>query len=292
MRENLLAPGKRGVGWGGEPETADDAVYTIGPLLVVTGLESDAFATDVDPPLHPLAHLLAAVGADVRLEGDRFGEGSIVADISCRIANPATSAALVDEIGDAIVTGQLNTRPPWIGQPITADEALARATFRRWVEGFWAGANDPRFLEFAQRYANASSNEDREIALREFEQYMIQQGLAHIEGELDPAVIALIVDQPDSTDTAARDAWKRDISGRMGPVPVQPSEFGDRPSAADYNQMVWTGGARLNGDRLELGWLSFGRFSAAMPKFAAYLEERGCDDLRLGTVDFDAVRGD
>jgi hypothetical protein len=29
-----------------------------------------------------------------------------------------------------------------------------------------------------------------------------------------------------------------------------------------------------------------------MPKLAGYLAERGCDDIKVGAVDFDAVRGD
>src|SRR5262245_38243801 len=83
MKRHLLAAGSRGVGWGGEPGEAETAVYTLGPLLFVTGMESDANPNDLDAPLHPLAHLLAAGGADVMLEGDRFGEGSIMADLSC-----------------------------------------------------------------------------------------------------------------------------------------------------------------------------------------------------------------
>lgn len=292
MRENLLAPGERGMGWGGRPEDADDAVYTIGPVVVATGFESDAFATGADPPLHPIAHLLAAAGADVRLEGDRFGEGSIVFDMSCRLADPTRAEAVLDEVGDAVVTGHLNTRPPWIGPPLTSAEALARATFRRFVDGFVAGADDSRILDYAQRYANAGTSDEREAAVSEMERYLLQRGLEHVEGELDPAVFALILKQPDTTDKAARQAWSRDISGRMGALPMQPSEFGDRPTADDAGQLAWTGSLRRNGDRLELGWLSFGKFSAAMPYVAAYLEEHGCDDVRLGTVDFDAVRGD
>ncbi|MFL5774742.1 MAG: hypothetical protein ACJ76W_00575 [Chloroflexota bacterium] len=292
MRENLLAPGERGMGWGGRPEDADDAVYTIGLVVVATGFESDAFATGADPPLHPIAHLLAAAGADVRLEGDRFGEGSIVFDMSCRLADRTRAEGVLDEVGDAVVTGHLNTRPPWIGPPLTSPEALARATFRRFVDGFVAGADDSRILDYAQRYANAGTSDEREAAVSEMERYLLQRGLEHVEGELDPAVFALILKQPDTTDKAARQAWSRDISGRMGALPMHPSEFGDRPTADDAGQLAWTGSLRRNGDRLELGWLSFGKFSAAMPYVAAYLEDHGCDDVRLGTVDFDAVRGD
>ncbi|HEX5012996.1 MAG TPA: hypothetical protein VFV72_02470 [Candidatus Limnocylindrales bacterium] len=292
MRDNLLDPGERGVGWGGDASAANDAVYTLGPLLVVTGLESDSFATDAEPPLHPLAHLLGAQGADVRLERDEFGEGSIVADVSCSVADPAVAAALADAIGDSIVTGQLNTRPPWLGAPLTADEALARATYRRWIDGFWTGANDPKLYEFAQQFANAGSAADREAALKQFQDYLVKQGLANIKGELDPAVMALIIEQPDTSDSKAHDAWKRDISGRMGGLPVHATDHGEQLSSADYDQVPWTGSIRVNRDRLEFGWLSFGRFSAAMPNMAAYLEAQGCTDLKLGTVDFDDVRGD
>jgi hypothetical protein len=292
MRDNLLDPGDRGVGWGGETAAADDAVYTLGPLFVVTGLESDAFATETDPPLHPLAHLLAARGAAVRLEGDRFGEGSIVADVSCRLPDPATGPALADEIGDAVATGHLNTRPPWLSPPITAEQALARATYRRWTDGFWAASGDPKIYELAQRFASAGSTADREAALKEFEQYIVQRGLENVEGQLDPAVMALIIDQPDGSDTEVHDAWLRDISERMGGLPMVQSVGADHLSSADYDQVAWTGSLRVNNGRLDLGWLSFGRFSAAMPKLAAYLTEHGCDDIKLATVDFDTVRGD
>src|SRR5262245_18475339 len=74
MQANLLAAGTRGVGWGGDPDEAAAAVRVLGPLLFVTGLKDDRWAT-TSPPVHPLAHLLAARGADVREAGGEFGEG-------------------------------------------------------------------------------------------------------------------------------------------------------------------------------------------------------------------------
>jgi hypothetical protein len=82
MTDQLLDPGTRGVGWGGAPGTAAAAVYTLGPILMITGLKSETLADADEPELHPIAHRLAASGAKVLLEGDRFGEGSIVSKSS------------------------------------------------------------------------------------------------------------------------------------------------------------------------------------------------------------------
>jgi hypothetical protein len=291
MRDNLLAPGDRGIGWGGDPETADDAVYTLGPIVVVTGLESDSFTTEALPELHPLAHLLAAQGADVLLEGDRFGEGSIIADVSCETPDGATATKLLDEVGDAIATAQYNTRPPWLGAP-TGQQALARATYRRWLAGYMDAASDDRTHELLQQIASASTAEARDAATRELSAHLGEKGLQNIEGEVDLEALRLLVEQPDVTDADAYEAWAGDIAERLGRLPVQPTEYGDRPSWDDANRLVHTGSVRVNGGRLEIGWAAPSRFAAAMPYLAGYLEERGCSDIRLATVDFDSVRGD
>lgn len=292
MKAHLLAPGTRGIGWGGEPGTADDAVYTLGPLLFVTGLKSETPNWPEGAPIHPLAHLLAAQGAGVLLEGDRFGEGSIVADLTCRVGDVRAGGALLDEVTDAMVTAPLDARPPWIGTPLTADEALARATYRRWENGIIAGMDANRFADLGRKWADASTPEERAAGMREIEAFLKQQGLDNLEGDVDPATLALIVDQPSTTDADAYKEWTAEIADRMGGLELEASEFGPRPAADDYAQLAFTGTGQLIATRMQLGWVAFGRFAAAMPTFAAYLTEHGCDDIRLTTVDFDAVRGD
>lgn len=293
MTEHLLDPGTRGVGWGGAPGTADAAVYTLGPVLVVTGLKSETQADIDEPAIHPIAHLLAATGGMVLLEGDRFGEGSITADVSCRPPDTATGLALRDEIGDAVATGgQFYTRPPWMDPPPTDAEALARATYRRWTDGIYAAMDEGWAIDLMARFGEATTEEEMRAVTRELEQRLTERGLQHVEGELDAVTLALITQTPGIDDEQARAAWVRDVAERMGSVLLQESEYGPRPSGDDAALLGHTASVRVDGDRLNVGWLMFGRFAAGMPYLAAYLEERGCDDLRIGIVDFDDVRGD
>ena len=113
-----------------------------------------------------------------------------------------------------------------------------------------------------------------------------------MEGELDAVTLALISQTPGIDDEEARAAWVLDDRRANGQCP--PADVGVRTAAAgdDYARLGQVASVQTNGDRLELGWLMFGRFAAGMPCLAAYLEERGCDDLRVGIVDFDDVRGD
>jgi hypothetical protein len=295
MKANLLAPGSRGIGWGGDPGEADDAVYTLGPILVVTGLKSESGSAVADPPLHPLAHLLAAAGADVLLEGDRSGEGSIVIDASCRLLPSASPEALRDELGEVIATSQFSTRPPWIGPPITAEERLARATYRRWAEGIAAAFNDQDLRALAQRLATTTDAAQRQAAMAEFQRQLVDRGLSKVEGELDPETLALLLNPPtidSSSDIDAHRDWTLKVGERMGQLPMRDTEYGAAPFPDDYARTATTGSVRLNGDRLELGWTMFGTFAAGMPYLAAYLAEQRCVDTKVGTVDFDAVRGD
>lgn len=295
LQTQMLAPGDRGVGWGGEAEGADDAVYTIGPVLVVTGLKSET-AREVEAgtslPIHPLAHLLAAAGGDVLLEGDRSGEGSIVADVSCQPADSASGMALLDEVGDALLTaGQFSTRPPWIGPPPTAREALARATYRRYLQGTTAAMGDRHLQELARRIADAPE-EDHAAAIAEFGDYVRKRGVELMNGEVDPEVLALILDTPALSDSASLQAWARTLGEVMGRLPVESGPAGEQPAPDDHARLLISGTMRLQGGRLEMGWLTFGRMAAGLPSLAGYLTAEGCQDIRIGLVDLDAVRLD
>lgn len=285
------------MGWGGERGAVGDAVYAIGPMLVVTGLKSETGSDEelgTKPPIHPLAQLLAAADGQVLLEGDRSGEGSIVADVSCRPADPASGTALLDELGDAILTaGQFSTRPPWIGPPLTAEQALTRVTYRRWQHAATVALGDQHFQDLAKRLANPNATAaEHEAVMNELQAYLRQRGIELIEGEIDPAALALILNTGALSDETARQAWARAVGERMGRLPVTSTPHGDEPAPADHARLPILGTIRLNGGRLEMGWVMFGRLAAGLPSLAGYLTERGCDDIRIGLADFDDVRAD
>ncbi len=293
LEERHLAPGDRGVGWGGAAEAAHDAVYSLGSLVVVSGLK--AMSWDEVDDLHPLAHLLAAGGADVVLEGDRSGEGSVIADVSCAVDDAAAGEAILDELGDAVITGgQFHARPPWVGPRLTDAERLARATYRRYSLGMASASfgDDELWSGFAARYLAAGSDEERLRISEEIGERMEERGVALIDGEVDPGVLALILDIPMGTDGGEIRQWTADVGSTMGQLPLVDTEYGPSPTADDSANLVHTGALRLHDGRLEIGWLAFGRFAIAMPQLAGYLTENGCTDIRVGIVDFDAVRGD
>ncbi len=293
LEDRNLAPGDRGVGWGGETDAAEDAVYSLGSFVVVTGLK--AMSWDEVEDLHPLAHLLAAAGADVLLESDRDGEGSVIADMSCALGDAADGEAILDELGDAVLTGgQFHTRPPWIGPPLTDAERLARATYRRYTQGMESATfgDDDVWSDFAARYLAAGSDEERLRISEEIGERMKERGVALIDGEIDPAVLALILDVGRSTDMDAVREWTLNVGSTMGQLELVETEYGMAPAVDDYAQLVHTGAVRLSDGRLEIGWLGFGRLPIALPQLAGYLTDKGCTDIRVGLVDFDAVRGD
>lgn len=285
MKRHLLAPGTRGIGWGGAPGTALDAVYTLGPILVITGLKSEPTAAETDPPLHPLAHLLAAEGVDVVLEGDRYGHGSIAADVSCHITERATAETVRDDIGDAIATSGFDVRPPWIGPPLTDAERLARATYRRWSNGMVAAFNDAEIRDLAEQIAASSNADDRAATMAAFQRKIQERGMANVEGELDPETMAIMADAPLGTGTDAYYAWARKVGERMGRVEVHATHYGDLAQPDDDARMPYFGAVRVNGDRLEIAQFSAGRFGAGFPYLTGYLADHGCDDLRARVFD-------
>ena len=284
MRANLLAPGTRGIGWGGDPADANAAVQTLGPFLFVTGLKSDRWATTDVPPLHPLAHLLAAEGADVRVEGGQFGEGAVV-DVSCAIADPAVGRRLRDDIGDGLVAAAAyNARPPWIGPPISDRERLARTTLARWSGAVASAISDADTVALAQRVAQATTTEERTAALKDFEQRLLSEGARRVEGDVDPEVLALLLAAPTGSDPKADAAWRARLGAAMGALPTHEVGGVAAPAWDDTSRLAIFGADRLNGDRLEISSLSFNQFPAGFPSLAAYLADEGCGDLRIGLV--------
>ena len=158
-------------------------------------------------------------GGEVLLEGDRFGEGSIVADLSCQPTDPASGTAMLDEVGDALLTaGQFSARPPWIGPPPTPREALARATIAgtsRERPPRWATNT---YQELARRIADAPE-EDHTAAIAEFGDYVRKRGVELMNGEVDPEVLALILDTQALSDSASPPGVGTDTRSADGPAP-------------------------------------------------------------------------
>ena len=149
---------------------------------------------------------------------------------------------------------------------------------------------DRRLQELAQRLAGATPEEYAAI-LEEFHAYLRERGLELMNGEVDPEVLALLLDTNALSDPAARQAWARDLGERMGRLPLESGPYGEQPAPDDYARLATSGTVRLHDGRLEMGWLSFGRLAAGLPSLAGYLTARGCADIRIGLVDFDEVRG-
>ena len=284
MRANLLAAGTRGIGWGGDPDEAEAAVRTLGPFLFVTGLKDDRWATTGAPPIHPLAHLLAAQGADVHEAGGEFGEG-VAIDASCHIGDHAEERRLRDDIGDGLVgAAAYDARPPWIDPPITDKERLARTTLARWNTGFAAAFTNADTQALAQRLLSASTAEQRAAALQDFERKLLSDSSRFVEGEVDPNVLALLLAAADNRDAATVKAWRAQMADAVGPLPARMVDGVRVLDEDDSDRLAIFGSDRLHGDRLEMSSFSFMRFSAGFPSLAAYLTEEGCDDFKVGLV--------
>jgi hypothetical protein len=72
---------------------------------------------------------------------------------------------------------------------------------------------------------------------------------------------------------------------------METNPHGDQPAPDDYARLLTTGTLRIQDGRLEMGWLTFGRLAAGLPSLVGHLTGSGCADIRIGLVDFDAVRG-
>jgi hypothetical protein len=278
-------PRGRGYGWGGGADDVDAAVVTIGPFLVVTGFESDWVEAEVAE--HPLVVILNAYGGVAMLENDLTSEGGPIIDLSCRPADDARAAALLDLLGDTIETSRYHATPPWVAEPTPA-QALARATVRRWRMAGSQAMSDPEFRGYVDRLTRAIDDpEAYQAVVAEMGAWIARRSAELVEGEVDPETLALVAAQPQDQATDAYATWLREIGERLGQVPLQMSEAGYlAPDAKAYGQTLWFGTVRVEDGRLEAASLSFGRFSTGGLEMLAWLGEQGCTDLRIGLVDY------
>ena len=63
----------------------------------------------------PVATQLTDLGADLLVQGDRYGEGSIVIDVSCRATDHDAAAAIAAPLADYLRSELRTHVRPWVG---------------------------------------------------------------------------------------------------------------------------------------------------------------------------------
>ena len=241
-----------------------------------------------DDPV-PVATQLTDLGADVLVQGDRFGNGQIVADVTCRASDHDAAATIAAPLADYPIADPY-ARPPWVGPPLSDDEALARSTYRRWAESFAdAFANDPWMRDYADRFLAADSEAEYAALNAELQAHVREVQAGDIEGEVHPEVAALLASTPSGTDPAEYTEWQLELSRLMGPLPTS---GGGEPSWLEQRQTAYMAGTRAVDDRVEIGWVTFNRFELGFTGLLAYLDQQGCEDVRVRLTDYDDVRLD
>ena len=258
-----------------------------GPMLVVTPLEHEPEGLP-----DPLIAVLEGLGADVLVEGDRYGEGTIVVDLTCSASSDEDAAELAEEIGDyGSLLYYSYARPPWVSPPLTDDEELARSTYRRWSSALAdALVADGTLAEYGEAFLAASTDQERARLMAELEEHVTAVRMEGLEGEVHPGVAALLAATPTGTDSQATMTWGLQLGRFMGLlVPDLPDEA---PSWFDQRVAASIGGVQATRSSVNIGWTTFNRFAIGMPALLDHLAARGCTDIRVGLTDFDDVRGD
>lgn len=269
-------------------EVPDGAVVLRqGTMLIITPLEHDP-----EGPPDPLVARLEGLGGEVLVEGDRYGEGSIVVDLSCVAPTEEDAARIAAEIGDyGALIHYAYARPPWVGPPLTEDEALARSTYRQWSSEIADSlVADGTLAEYGQRYLAATSADERARLAAELEEHVAERRLEGLDGDLHPGVAAVLAAAPAGTDPEASVAWGLELGRLTGPLlPDQPDQ---PPSWFEQRVTASIGAVQAARSSVKVGWTTFTRFAIGMPALLDYLARRECGDVRLSLTDFDDVRGD
>lgn len=268
---------------------AQAATLVIGPMLIVMGLEWDPEAAP-DPRITQLQQ-----DGDVYVEGDRYGEGSIVLDLACTAGSDESAAAIATTLGDyGSMLYYSYARPPWIGEPLTEDEALARSTYRRWTEEYSATiSDDPWLAEYGRRFLSASSDGERELLQAELLEHFAERrpvALDALDGDAHPGVMAIVAAAPTEADPDAAYTWGWELGRLMGPLETAGGE--EPPTWYEQRHAGSIGSARAAGREVAIGWATFNRFALGVTGLLAYLDDQGCGDVLIRLSDFDDVRGD
>ena len=265
----------------GDEETA----FALDRMLMVVGLP-----TGVGDEPTPLAEDLAG-SADVLVEGDRYGEGSIVLDLSCTAPDAATAAAISTALGDyGAMPYYAYLRPPWRGEPLTSNEALARSTYRRWATSYRAAfQSDPWISAWSSRYVAATTDDERRALMREMTDH-VGAVQPDVEGEAHPGVMALLDQGAEGADADAYYDWGHALGTLAGMLPTEAPD--GRPTWFEQRYGAQVGAVRASGERVDIGWVSSNTFAVAATGLLSYLDAQGCANARIALSDFDDVRGD
>jgi hypothetical protein len=266
---------------------ADGLTVVVDRLVVVVGLD-----TQDETALHEVVEAVS----DARLalvEGDRGGEGSIVVDAACEAPSDAAASEIATALGDyGAAPSYAFIRPPWLGPPLTADEALARSTYRRWMAAYTASfADDPFIASWAARFEGASSQAEARRLMDELTSHMLDQRPV-LDGEIHREVIDVIANHMASGDPDAYTQAGRRLGELMGAMPSSAGATDDEPSWYDTRHGGSIGSVRAVRSTVQVGWASFTTFPLGALGLLSYLDAHGCDEVRIGLSDFDDVRGD
>ncbi len=264
-------------------------MVVLGSSLVVRGIQGAA-------AMRAARGLLSGYPGEVLVEGDRYGEGAIVTDLSCRPEDRAKAQVVAGDLEDYAGThDELFLRPPWALPPITSAERLARSTYTRFYDALeLAAAADPETQElwFHYRQALRAGDTDRlERVQGRIAERRRELSPVRLEGAYDPKTLASLRTEPLEPD--AEPQWAARVGSRMGQLPI--TRRGDEyvvargwRFSADATLLT----VRLE-DRLDVSmFLPMGHFAPSLASLVLYLDRAGCTDVRYRILDWDTVRAD
>lgn len=253
-------------------------------LLLLIGLPTDE-------PIPDELRRAFMGAAPVLMEGDRGGEGSIVLDLRCTAPTAEAAAGMASALGDyGAAPYYAHLRPPWLGAPLTPDEELARATYRRWSQAYRTILGSDSYLsDWGQRFASAETAAER-LALQDELNEHVRRRRPDLDGTVHPGVMALLASRSDDGGAEGYLEWGLALGRLMGQGPI--TEGSEQPTWFDQRHGGSIGSVRAVERSVEIGWASFNTFAIGGLGLFAYLDERGCDDVRVRVMDFDDVRGD
>lgn len=266
-----------------------EGVVVLGSSVLVRGIPG--------PAAYRLVRgLLRDHGGETLVEGDRYGEGAIVADLSCRPTERARAQVLASDLDDYARTPYtFFLRPPWAGPALTSSERLARSTYTRFNDVLEeAAAADPETQELWFRYREALRKGDADRMKRvqnRLAERRRELSPARLDGEYDPRTLAALRTEPLALDAKPR--WSVRVGRRMGQLPIR-EQAGEVVAARGRNFHADPAFLDVRvGERLDVStFLPMGHFAPSLAALVLHLDRAGCTDVRYRLLDWDTVRGD